>query len=93
METKAKTFDVGQTVITLRAFDAVHPEDLRAALARYARCDWGEAPKVSQEYVARNELGVSNGGRVYSMYHDRNGTEFWIFTRGGCTTVSLDGEI
>ena len=93
METKARSFDVGQTVITLRAFDAVHPEDLLAALARHARCDWGEAPQVAQEYVARNEMGVRNGGRVYSMYQDRSGTEFWIFTRGGCTTIGLDGEI
>ena len=38
-------------------------------------------------------MEVLNRGRVCSMYRDRNGTEYWIFTRGGSTTIGLDGEV
>ena len=72
-----KSLPLGQTVITARALDRLHPADVCEALQRHARGDWGDLSETDQ---AENELSLPQGLRLLSAYHDRKGTKFWIIT-------------
>lgn len=88
METKTRSFALGQTVITQNAQASLHPEDVFYALGRHARGDWGECGKEDWE---ENELSLREGFRLLSVYHDRAGTKFWIITEAdrSVTTILL----
>ena len=75
--TIAKHFPLGQLVITPHAADELHPADVRNAMRRHARGDWGE---VCAEDAAENELSLKEGDRLFSVYRDRAGKKFWIIT-------------
>ena len=88
METKNRTFNLGQTVATPNALETLHPEDVRKSLARHACCDWGDCCK---EDTAENEFALDRHLRLFSVYHDRNGAKFWIITEAdrSATTILL----
>ncbi len=81
-------FPLGQTVITANANDALHPMDVREALARHANGDWGE---LCPEDRRENELGLQQGHRLFSVYHDRAKVKFYIITEAdrSVTTILL----
>ena len=70
-------FSLGQTVMTANALEALHPDDVAAALRRHARGDWSE---VGPADAAENELSLREGFRLLSAYTDRKGVKFWIIT-------------
>ena len=88
METKTRSFKLGQTLITPNARDTLNPEDVLAALQRHAGCDWGDC---SEEDAAENEFALDKYLRLFSVYHDRNGVKFWIITEADrqVTTILL----
>jgi hypothetical protein len=81
-------FPLGQTVITPNARDRLHPEDVPLALGRHATGDWGDVDEADRR---ENELSLTRGFRLLSVYHDRNGMKFWIITEAdrSATTVLL----
>ncbi|TWT44469.1 hypothetical protein RAS1_08840 [Phycisphaerae bacterium RAS1] len=81
-------FSLGQTVITPAALTAVHAEDIQASLHRHANGDWGDC---CTEDARENDFAMSRGFRLLSVYHDRNGTTFWIITEAdrSATTILL----
>lgn len=91
METKTRTFKLGQTVITPNAQDTLHPADVFTALQRHARCHWGDG---CQEEAAENEFALDQYLHLFSLYHDRNGTKFWIITEANraLTTILLPAD-
>ncbi len=88
MESKNRTFNLGRLVITPNAMDTLQPEDVQSSLARHASCDWGDCCK---EDAAENEFSLDRHLRLFSVYHDRHGTKFWVITEAGrsATTVLL----
>jgi hypothetical protein len=88
METKTRSFSLGQTVITPNALNTLRPEDVRSALARHVRCDWGDC---SKDDAAENDFALDKYLRLFSVYHDRDGTKFWIITEAdrSATTILL----
>jgi hypothetical protein len=83
----AKSFPLGQIVITAKAQDCLDLEDVYEALARHVRGDWGDC---DPEDAARNDRALHDGGRLMSIYHDRHGQPFWILTeaaRDGTTIL------
>ena len=88
MESKSNGFKLGQTVITRNALETLHPMDVQDALARHARCDWGDC---GSEDAAENDFALGKYLRIFSAYHDRNGTKFWVITEAdrSLTTVLL----
>lgn len=80
------SFSLGQTVVSAKAMKRLHPDDVAAALARHARCDWGN---ISAEVAERNEHSLREGLHVVSTYFDRNGTEFWIITEDDRSTTTV----
>lgn len=84
-------FELGQTLITPQARDALHPEDVLGALCRHSSGDWGD---VCDEDRQENEFSLSRYLRLLSVYHDRRGKKFWIITEAdrSATTVLLPDD-
>lgn len=63
-------------------------EDFIAAIKRHCAGDWGD---VCLEDHDANETALEEGGRLFSVYHDRAGVKFWIITEAdrSATTVLL----
>lgn len=81
-------FKLGRTLITPQAMHTLHPEDTFKALRRHVSGDWGDCgPEDRQE----NEFSLPRHLRLFSVYHDRNGTKFWIITEAdrSATTILL----
>lgn len=84
-------FVCGMVVVTSNVVSTIHAEDVRAALGRHTRGDWGN---VCSEDWESNESGLREGARLFSVYHDRNGVTFCIITEWdrSYTTVLLPDE-
>ena len=91
METERASFGLGQTLMTPGARDTLDPEDMINALRRHARGDWGDCCKDDFE---ANNLALVEGSRLFSVYHDRFCTKFWIITEAdrSATTIILPSE-
>jgi len=91
METQRNTLRLGQTLITPDARDSLHPEDVLSALRRHAAKDWGDC--LQDDWQA-NDQALLDESRVFSVYHDRFKTKFWIITEAdrSATTVLLPGD-
>ena len=83
--------DLGQTLITSGARDTLHPEDVQLAMRRHARGDWGDCTAADKE---ANDLALTEGGPLFSVFHDRNDIWFWVITEADhySTTVILPSE-
>ncbi len=81
-------FTLGRTLITPNARDTLDPVDILTAIGRHSSGDWGD---VCGEDREENEYSLSRYLRLFSVYHDRNGTKFWIITEAdrSATTVLL----
>lgn len=88
MNTSTQSFSLGQTVITRNALEILHPFDVQQSLERHARGDWGN---LCAEDVSANESALLEGDRLFSTYHDRDQTAFYIITESdrSVTTVLL----
>lgn len=83
-----RSFAIGRLVITRTALSTLDPEDIPRSLTRHCLGDWGD---VCPEDWAENELSLKEGFRLLSVYHDRNGVQFWIITEAdrSATTILL----
>ena len=79
-------FAFGQTVGTPGALEVIHPEDLSRSLQRHAQGDWGDCGEQDRQ---ENDLSLLEGFRLFSVYHDRNGTKFWIITEADRSATSI----
>ncbi len=81
-------FQGGKYVMTAEAFRVLDPADVKAALDRHHRGDWGE---LCLEDKQANQDALATGGRLFSSYQDRNRRKFWIITESdrSVTTVLL----
>ncbi len=70
-------FPLGQTVSTRNALETLHPEDVLIAMNRHHDGDWGDLCEEDRE---ANEQALKHGGRLFSVYRDRNQTKFYIIT-------------
>lgn len=77
--------------LTLGARETLHPEDLVACIARHFAGDCGDLCPEDRE---ENELALRNGLRLFSVYHDRHGTKFYVMTEAdrSATTALLPSE-
>ena len=87
---KAK-FWIGRLVVTNNADAEVDPADVDICVNRHWGGDWGD---VCPEDREANETALVEGGRLFSVYHDRKGVKFWIITESdrSATTVLLPDD-
>ena len=83
--------ELGQLLITPAAHEALSPTDVRAALDRHARGDWGD---VTGDDGEANDEALENEGRLFSVYHNLAGLKFWVITESdrSATTVMLPDD-
>lgn len=84
-------FTLGRAVITRTALSTLNAADVHNAMLRHVVGDWGD---VCPEDREENELSLKEGFRLFSVYHDRQGTKFWIITEAdrSATTVLLPDD-
>lgn len=81
---------LGHTVMTPAARDALDASDVLASLRRHQSGDWGD---VSPEDRRANDDALRHGDRILSVYSS-NGTRFYIITEAdrSSTCVLLPEE-
>lgn len=84
-------FPLGESVITANARDTLHPEDVKLAIDRHGRGDWGELCTHDRE---ENEIALAQGFRLFSRYRDRAGVYFYVIIEHdrSVTTVLLPDD-
>lgn len=89
----AERFPPGQLVATPGAHQALLSagQSPLPFLMRHLSGDWGE---VDEEDARTNELAVSHGRRIMSVYRTRRGTRLWLITEAdrSATTFLLREE-
>lgn len=87
VSTTAK-FPLGQIVATPNALNSIPPDEVRSALDRHVRGDWGT---LTAEDWEANEQALAHGGRLFSVYYSAQNIKFWIITEHdrSVTTVLL----
>lgn len=81
-------FPLGRLMITTPALSVLSQEDIRVALGRHMRGDWGE---VDVDDWRANELSINDCARILSAYRSAKDLKFWIITEAdrSQTTVLL----
>lgn len=81
-------FPLGDRVITPNALEQLNPIDVALCIERHANGDWGE---LCDEDRKENERSLREGGRLFSLYRDRNNVKFYVITEcnRSATTVLL----
>ena len=81
-------FSLGQIVATPNALNSVPDNEIKAALQRHVRGDWGN---LDEEDKQANEDALHRGSRLLSSYLTIQNVKFWIITEAdrSVTTVLL----
>jgi len=81
-------FRLGQIVSTPNALSQLTQEDILLGIKRHQAGDWGDVTENSRQ---ANERALIEHTRLFSVYHDANGTKFWLITEAdrSVTTVLL----
>jgi hypothetical protein len=81
-------FSLGATVITPNAQSRISDQEIRAAIQRHLKGDWGELVEHDR---LENDQGLKVGLRLHSSYRSIDGTKFWIITEAdrSVTTILL----
>ena len=87
----APGFPLGQVVVTTCAACKLNPVDVKAAIGRHARGDWGDLEPADWQV---NDQRVVSGGPLASIYKDAKGKRFYVLTESdrSVTTVLLPEE-
>jgi hypothetical protein len=70
-------FPLGRIVTTPNALGQLTHDDILGGLKRHAAGDWGDVDEHDRQ---ANEGALKDGSRIFSVYHDHDGTKFWIIT-------------
>lgn len=84
----AAKFPLGRLVATPNALESIPNDEILVALRRHLVGDWGQMTVHDWE---ANELALTDGSRLFSVYRTRTGLKFWIITEAdrASTTVLL----
>ena len=76
---KNPLFDLGQTVLTPGALEALQQSGVSVAslLCRHQCGDWGD---LDAEDIARNNEALRLGSRLFSSYPITETTKIWVIT-------------
>jgi len=82
---------MGDLYMTAAVNREIDPTDIWKALERHGQRDWGD---VCEEDRYENDMSLTNGTRLLSVYHDRKGVKFWVITEAdrSATTVLLPDD-
>lgn len=81
-------FRLGQVVATPNALGKLTQQDILTALQRHQAGDWGDVDNHDRH---ANDRALTDGTRLFSVYHTGTGLKFWIITEAdhSVTTVLM----
>ena len=79
-------FFPGKIVIAPAALKLLSAEDIRQALNAHVNGDWGD---LGKEDCEENNQALERGRRILSVYHNSNGTIFWIITEADRSVTNV----
>ncbi len=87
----ARRLKLGRVVATPGALEVLTADEIRSALDRHIRGDWGD---LGDEDKRENDFAFGRSLRILSAYHAVSGVKFWIITEAdrSATTVLLPDE-
>lgn len=80
------SFPFGRLVITSGAVRVIPDHEIRTALARHLRGDWGV---VGDSDWKENDLSVERGFRILSAYETQARRRFWIITEADRSSTCI----
>ena len=82
---QAALFPLGQIRLTFNAMRRLAREDVQRAVLRHVSGDWGD---VSPDEWRENQRSLA-ALRLFSVYHDDAGREFWVVTDADRTRTTV----
>ena len=84
-------FRIGRIVATPAALDRLTQDDILQGLQRHQAGEWGDVDEHDRQ---ANERALTEGTRLWSVYHSTTGVKFWIITEAdrSASTVLLPEE-
>jgi hypothetical protein len=81
-------FRLGRIVATPNALERLSQDDILTAIGRHQAGDWGEVDEADRK---ENELSLTEGSRLLSVYRAVSGVKFWLITEAdrSVTTVLM----
>ncbi len=79
-------FRLGRIMTTPDARNSLTSSDLHTAIQRHQAGDWGD---VDEHDRRANEHALIDGGRLWSVYHARNGIKFWLITEANRSASTI----
>jgi len=79
-------FRIGRIVATPNALANLQQPDILSALQRHQAGDWGD---VDEDDRQANNCALTDGSRLFSVYHSANGTKFWIITEADRSSTTV----
>ena len=79
-------FPLGRLVATPNALESIPNDEILAALRQHAVGDWGQMTVHDWE---ANDLALTDGSRLFSVYRTRAGLKFWIITEADRTSTTV----
>ena len=86
-----RKFDLGRVMATPAALYVVSIAEMDSALRRHQQGDWGDVSSADWE---SNDMALSEGHRLLSVYQSTAQTVFWIITEWdrSLTTILLPSD-
>ena len=81
-------FRLGRIVATPNALGRLTQQDILAAIQRHSAGDWGDVDDHDRQV---NDTALTDGTRLFSVYHSAKQEKFWIITEAdrSVTTVLM----
>ena len=88
MDVPIAVFRLGQIVATPNALSKLSQDDVLCGIQRHQSGDWGDVDEHDRE---ANNRALTEGTRLFSVYHAATGMKFWIITEAdrSVTTVLM----
>lgn len=79
-------FSPGKIVISPAALKLLSAEDIQGAMEAHVCGEWGD---LGKEDRLENDRGLALGRRILSVYHTREGINFWIITEADRSVTNI----
>jgi len=84
-------FRLGRIVATPNALNKLTQDDILTAIRRHQAGDWGDVDHHDRQ---ANDRALTEGTRLFSVYHSEKQLKFWVITEAGrlVTTVLMPDD-
>jgi len=79
-------FRLGGTYVTTGALAVLSMAEIHAALGRHQQGDWGDVSATDRE---ENEMSITEGFRILSVYRSDRGGVFWVITEADRSSTAV----